>query len=118
VGNGNCVGKEGLDLMRGIAGVIDETTSGGGSWGDILKDLTKMFGQTGAGILTAQYGTVPVYTASQSPYGASQTVYRTGGATTPTGTAFQTPIGSGISSETILLLGGAALVLVLVMGKK
>ena len=108
------MGKEGLgDMSKYLGSGMGETTpAASSSWGDIFKGLTSIFGQTGANILNAQYGTVPVYTTTNSPYGSSKTVYQTTGQQGAGGSVIS-PVGTATGSGTILLLAGGLVIVML-----
>ena len=100
----------------------------GAGWMDTIKGMLPDFGKAGTDILRAKWGTVPVYTTTQGPYGSSTAVYQTlGQGQGPTGTpggmqptgggaAITTPVGSMLASSDMLLIGGG-LVLVLLLSK-
>lgn len=80
------------------------------------QDLVTLGAQTGANIANAQWATVPVYSQSNTPYGSVTQVYQPGVSPQP-GTQIVGAGGAvGMGSGTILLIGGA-LLLVVMMNK-
>lgn len=85
------------------------STTGTNWW----QDLIGLGAQTGANIATARYGTVPVYTTTNTPYGSSQTIYQPGISPQPGTNVFGTPVGGGFGSTSVLLIAGLGVVLLL-----
>jgi len=105
------MGEESMGDLNGMQGL-------GASWGDTFKDLTSIFGQTGAKILGARYGTVPVYQTTNSPYGSSQTVYQPGA--TPYGQSTNSigPQGASGMGTMVMIGGGILLIILMTQGER
>ena len=119
MGGTECLGKEGLESMRGLGTtttVAFPGVSGGGSW---WQDLVNIGAQTGSQIALAQWGNAPTYQQTATPYGSSTTLYGYApGVQQNPANVISTPGNVAMGSGTMLLIGGGLLLVLLMSGRK